>query len=1050
MSIGYTPYLRLALNGNEEENRNWRILDQRALELARNVIANIPAGGDLTGFYPDPLIGNLKVTDGKIASVSWSKITGVPPATIQYWSDDGAILRPISAPRQLALDVDGAYYIGAVPGAPVQLTKLSDDKARLLGKGGVRLTHDTSTVADFTFPTGMTISGGVVLTGTPQPLPGSIGYQGGHFQGYNGTAWVNLDDTGGGGGSDVWVDEGAVSEMVTPATANRGIALTAASAGLVIRHSSYPTIDRNTGVDADDITLQLTSGSSGIVFRAVNLSAQSYMTNAGLWRLGSSTTPTERLEVMGGIQLAAALAAKDGTLQYTGTTFQGRVAGAWVDIPGAGAGAASGFKLWTFNATITTPPAAGEIRFNQTNQATVTLVYVSNTTSDGVDLKHLLPKLVSGQRLYIQDIDTGAKYAVYAISGTPIDQGAYTQYPVTWVENGSVITAEPVFLEVLSASASGGASWTQANPYITPSDAAVTALSLTNPVDASGTDQAIVRLTSASTSAAREPVITLRKARANGAAVSVSDVLARFDVTPCQGSSVFARSGFLAFSAAEGHTAGAKGTSFQLAVAPTGGGTPTSTLDFTQAGNVTISGIEYRAKQTQIIQQAAGYLEISSNQLGITGQNASIPTWIQRLDQTGDLWQVWRKPTPAGTAVALMTLDGTGKLTVPGSAGNASLVAGSRTAKVRVQAATTLNAGYFLTNATLNAAESGWVQDDNTKPSWIVSADSSAPDQFSIGHLAAGGAYTSPLVLDNVGQLTLPGRNAINFTRGHLVATTLTPGNIYLTNNLTLNAAESAWVQDNAANPSWMLTMAAAGGGDAFQVLRSAVGSTTLATLLSLDSNGTITTPSMMGSGSIIVGATGSFYRTRIVTPGGLSANAYWSGSWQEDDTSKPGWVMTLNPAAGVDNCTIQRMPASNGALVTLFTMGAGGDLQIFGSNAYKATGNSWVNPSDPRLKRDIAPYTVGLQAILALEPISFYYNGRGGTTDDGRQCYGYDASAVQSVLPECVGTRQGKLNEADEADTEILTLDTSNFTLALINAVKELAARVTALEAPA
>jgi hypothetical protein len=159
-----------------------------------------------------------------------------------------------------------------------------------------------------------------------------------------------------------------------------------------------------------------------------------------------------------------------------------------------------------------------------------------------------------------------------------------------------------------------------------------------------------------------------------------------------------------------------------------------------------------------------------------------------------------------------------------------------------------------------------------------------------------------------------------------------------------------------------------------------------------------------------------------------------------KDDASRAAWEILLRH----DTDSIQmRREASNKA-----EFYSSGDMQIWGSNAYKATGTSWINPSDPRLKRDIAPYATGLQAILSLEPISFFYNGKGGTTDDGRQCYGYDASAVQSVLPECVGTRRGKLDKADAAETDILTLDTSNFTLALINAVKELAQRVAALEA--
>jgi|SRR5215831_6264354 len=48
----------------------------------------------------------------------------------------------------------------------------------------------------------------------------------------------------------------------------------------------------------------------------------------------STIFDAERLVVGGGVQLGAANQTNEGTLQWTGTTFQGRMGGKWVDIPG--------------------------------------------------------------------------------------------------------------------------------------------------------------------------------------------------------------------------------------------------------------------------------------------------------------------------------------------------------------------------------------------------------------------------------------------------------------------------------------------------------------------------------------------------------------------------------------------------------------------------------------------------------------------------------------------------------------------------------------------
>jgi len=128
-------------------------------------------------------------------------------------------------------------------------------------------------------------------------------------------------------------------------------------------------------------------------------------------------------------------------------------------------------------------------------------------------------------------------------------------------------------------------------------------------------------------------------------------------------------------------------------------------------------------------------------------------------------------------------------------------------------------------------------------------------------------------------------------------------------------------------------------------------------------------------------------------------------------------------------------------------------DLTISGANAIKPGGGSWTAPSDARLKRDVSGYKSGLAQILALQPVQYQYNGRGGLPDDGRSYVGLDAGETEKVMPELVGsmmvtfdrTQAGEIPKLP--DTEIKTIDSSALTYALVNAIKELAARVAALE---
>ena len=120
------------------------------------------------------------------------------------------------------------------------------------------------------------------------------------------------------------------------------------------------------------------------------------------------------------------------------------------------------------------------------------------------------------------------------------------------------------------------------------------------------------------------------------------------------------------------------------------------------------------------------------------------------------------------------------------------------------------------------------------------------------------------------------------------------------------------------------------------------------------------------------------------------------------------------------------------------------GSLVIY-NQGYKPGGGSWAASSDERVKRDIEPYRLGLDELNRLNPVSFAYNGKGGTQDDGKRYVGLIAQMTQQAMPSLVhelpGEFEGKL------DGQVAT-DTSELVFALVNAVRELSARVAELEA--
>ena len=128
-------------------------------------------------------------------------------------------------------------------------------------------------------------------------------------------------------------------------------------------------------------------------------------------------------------------------------------------------------------------------------------------------------------------------------------------------------------------------------------------------------------------------------------------------------------------------------------------------------------------------------------------------------------------------------------------------------------------------------------------------------------------------------------------------------------------------------------------------------------------------------------------------------------------------------------------------------TFDASGALILAGSAAQKASGTTWSNPSDSRLKDNVVDYTKVSAELMQVRVCEWDYNGKGGTVA-GMRGLGVIADEVMEVLPNTVTTYSSPMNPEDETAVDIKKFDATEITWLLVKTVQELTARIEALEA--
>jgi hypothetical protein len=173
-------------------------------------------------------------------------------------------------------------------------------------------------------------------------------------------------------------------------------------------------------------------------------------------------------------------------------------------------------------------------------------------------------------------------------------------------------------------------------------------------------------------------------------------------------------------------------------------------------------------------------------------------------------------------------------------------------------------------------------------------------------------------------------------------------------------------------------------------------------------------------------------------------------------------WNITANAAMGMwidasqSTLLFGNLDANADPFAYWFGIGSGDGLRC-GMQAYKPGGGPWADSSDARVKNVLGDYDTGLDAVAALNPVRFTFKGNDTPTATDLSIHhdvaakatefiGLIAQDTEVTMPELVSTKDAFIDGV--AVTDLRVLDTTPLIYALINSIKELKARVEALEA--
>jgi hypothetical protein len=295
---------------------------------------------------------------------------------------------------------------------------------------------------------------------------------------------ITISSTGSGGGGGA-VADGSYTDIVVTGTGTvwniiAGAVGTNEIAAAAVTNAKLANVGANTlkGSVAGGVPADLNAATAKTLLAITEADVAGLVADLTN-KADKSTTVTTVSPLSGSGTLGAALTLgiNDFTTTSRGavpnpTTTSGRFLkddGTWAVTPGSVSGAGNVFPF-TYNTSILESGISSpQVRGNNSTFTASTKLWISEITTDGLDVSLGLGRIKAGFQIYIQDYTNASRYAQFSVVSDAIDKGAYWEVTVALVSSLGTIPGGKIALQSLTAAQTSTLfSTTTTAPGLTP------------------------------------------------------------------------------------------------------------------------------------------------------------------------------------------------------------------------------------------------------------------------------------------------------------------------------------------------------------------------------------------------------------------------------------------------------------------------------------------------------------------------------------------------------------------------------------------------------